>query len=124
MQQRGGTQNNRRHQERIAHNNANSSGGILPQRAEQYLIRGVGLIRSLEDIGNIVVREQNGTPVFVKNLAEVTLGHEVRQGAIIKGGYTESVSGIVLMMRGGNAKEVVSRVKQRVNEINANGMLP
>jgi len=66
--------------EAIAHNNANSSGGILPQRAEQYLIRGVGLIRSLEDIGNIVVREQNGTPVFVKNLAEVTLGHEVSSG--------------------------------------------
>ncbi|MEY2809081.1 MAG: hypothetical protein RLZ66_592 [Pseudomonadota bacterium] len=110
--------------EAIAQNNANASGGILPQRAEQYLIRGVGLIRSLEDIGNIVVREQNGTPVYVKNLADVTLGHEVRQGAIIKGGYTESVSGIVLMMRGGNAKEVVSRVKQRVNEINAKGMLP
>ena len=110
--------------EAIAQNNANASGGILPQRAEQYLIRGVGLIRSLEDIGNIVVREQNGTPIYVKNLADVTLGHEVRQGAIIKGGYTESVSGIVLMMRGGNAKEVVSRIKQRVQEINSKGMLP
>jgi cobalt-zinc-cadmium resistance protein CzcA len=110
--------------EAIAKNNANASGGILPQRSEQYLIRGVGLIRTLEDIGNIVVREKNGVPLYVRDLAEVTLGHEVRQGAIIKGGYTESVSGIVLMMRGGNAKQVVSRVKERVEEINSKGMLP
>ena len=108
----------------IAKNNANASGGILPQRSEQYLIRGVGLIRTLEDIGNIVVREKNGVPLYVRDLAEVTLGHEVRQGAIIKGGYTESVSGIVLMMRGGNAKEIVSRVKERVAEINGRGLLP
>jgi cobalt-zinc-cadmium resistance protein CzcA len=60
----------------------------------------------------------------VKNLAEVTIGHEVRQGAIIKGGYTESVSGIVLMVRAGNAKEIVTRVKQRVDEINQKGLLP
>ena len=110
--------------EAIAKNNANASGGILPQRSEQYLIRGVGLIRTLDDIANIVVREKNGVPLYVRDLAEVTIGHEVRQGAIIKGGYTESVSGIVLMMRGGNAKQVVSRVKERVDEINARGMLP
>jgi cobalt-zinc-cadmium resistance protein CzcA len=110
--------------EAVAKNNANASGGILPVRAEQYLIRGVGLIRTLEDIGNIVVREKNGVPLYVRDLAEVTIGHEVRQGAIVKGGYTESVSGIVLMMRGGNAKQVVSRVQDRVAEINSKGMLP
>jgi cobalt-zinc-cadmium resistance protein CzcA len=108
----------------IADNNSNASGGILPQVQEQYLIRGVGLIRTLEDIGNIVVKEQGGLPVYVKDVAQVQIGHEVRQGAIIKGGYTEAVSGIVLMMRGGNAKEVVGRVKERVDEINAKGMLP
>lgn len=108
----------------IAANNSNASGGILPRVTEQYLIRGVGLIRTLDDIGSIVLKEQNGVPVFVRDVATVELGSEVRQGAIIKGGYTESVSGIVLMMRGGNAKEVVSRVKERVNEINSKGMLP
>ncbi|NBO12094.1 MAG: efflux RND transporter permease subunit [Betaproteobacteria bacterium] len=108
----------------IAKNNANASGGILPQQSEQYLIRGIGLIRSVEDIGNIVVRELNGVPLFVKNLADVSIGHEVRQGAIIKGGYTESVSGIVMMVRAGNAKEIVTRVKQRVDEINQKGLLP
>ena len=108
----------------IASNNANTSGGILPQVTEQYLIRGVGLIRTLDDIGNIVVKEDAGVPVFVKDVAQVEVGSEVRQGAIIKGGYTEGVSGIVLMMRGGNAKEIVTRVKERVAEINAKGMLP
>ena len=108
----------------IAANNANASGGILPQDSQQFLIRGVGLIKTKEDIGNIVIKEQGGVPVFVRDVAQVEIGSEVRQGAIIKGGYTEGVSGIVLMMRGGNAKEVVTRVKARVDEINAKGMLP
>ncbi|MFN5348422.1 MAG: efflux RND transporter permease subunit [Polaromonas sp.] len=108
----------------IATNNSNASGGILPQVTEQFLIRGVGLIRSIEDIGNIVIKEQSGVPVFVRDVGTVVIGSEVRQGAIIKGGYTEGVSGIVLMTRGGNAKEVVTRVKERVKEINDKGMLP
>ena len=108
----------------IAANNSNASGGVLPQVNEQYLIRGVGLIRSLEDIGNIVIKEQAGVPVFVRDVAQVEIGSEVRQGAIIKGGHTEGVSGIVLMMRGGNAKEIVTRVKQRVDQINEENMLP
>lgn len=108
----------------IANNNANSSGGVLPQVTEQYLVQGVGLIRSTQDIGNIVLKEQGGVPVFVRDVAEVRLGTEVRQGAIVKGGYTEAVSGIVLMMRGGNAKEVVTRVKAQVDEINREGRIP
>jgi len=92
--------------------------------SEQYLIRGVGMIRTLDDIGNIVLKEQGGVPVYVRDVAKVQIDAEVRQGAIIKGGYTEGVSGIVLMMRGGNAKEVVTRVKERVEEINSKGMLP
>jgi cobalt-zinc-cadmium resistance protein CzcA len=108
----------------IAANNSNASGGILPQVNEQYLIRGVGLIQSIDDIGNIVIKEQAGVPVFVRDVAQLQIGSEVRQGAIIKGGYTEGVSGIVLMMRGGNAKEVVSRVKKRVDQINRQHMLP
>lgn len=108
----------------VADNNANASGGILPQVTEQYLIRGVGMIRTLDDIGNIVLKEQGGVPVYVRDVAKVQIDAEVRQGATIKGGYTEGVSGIVLMMRGGNAKEVVTRVKERVEEINSKGMLP
>ncbi|MCB5186592.1 CusA/CzcA family heavy metal efflux RND transporter [Methylobacillus caricis] len=108
----------------LARNNANSGGGVLPHYAEQYLIRGVGLIQNLEDIRNIVLKEQGGVPVYMRDVAEVQLGYEVRVGAVVKNGYTESVGGIVIMMRGGNAKEVVSRVKARVKEINEQGMLP
>ncbi|WP_420997670.1 efflux RND transporter permease subunit [Cupriavidus sp. 30B13] len=108
----------------LARNNANSGGGVLPHYAEQYLIRGVGLAKGVDDIGSIVLKEVAGTPVYVRDVAEVTIGHEVRQGALVKNGETESVGGIVMMMRGGNAKEVVSRVKARVAEINERGMLP
>ena len=108
----------------ISKNNANSGGGILPQGAEQYLIRGVGLTRTVEDIGNIVLQEERGIPVYVRDVAEVKIGAAFRQGAIIKNGYTESAGGIVMMLRGGNAKEIVTRIKARVHEINSKGMLP
>ena len=108
----------------VSRNNANSGGGVLPQAAEQYLIRGVGLVQGLSDLGQIVLKEINGTPVYMRDVAEVTLGHDVRQGAVIKNGTTEAVGGIVMMMTGGNAKEVVSRIKTRVKEINDRGMLP
>lgn len=108
----------------LARNNANAGGGVLPHYAEQYLIRGIGLIKDLDDIRSIVLKEQDGVPVFVKDVADVSIGHEVRYGALLKNGVTESVGGIVMMMRAGNAKEVVSRVKERVKEINDKGMLP
>jgi cobalt-zinc-cadmium resistance protein CzcA len=108
----------------VGRNNANAGGGVLPQYAEQYLIRAVGLVRDLDDIRAIVLRERDGVPVYVRDVAEVEIGHDVRQGAVIKNGYTESVGGVVMMIAGGNAKEVVSRIKARVNEINAKGMLP
>ncbi|MBS0424861.1 MAG: efflux RND transporter permease subunit [Proteobacteria bacterium] len=108
----------------LASNNANASGNILAMHYEQYLIRGVGLIATLDDIRNIVLREMDGVPVYVRDVAEVTLGGEVRQGASIKNGYTESVTGIVMMLRGGNAKEIAGRVKEKVAEINERGMLP
>ena len=108
----------------VSRNNANSGGGVLPQAAEQYLIRGVGLIQGVNDLGQIVLKEINGTPVYMRDVAEVKLGHDVRQGALIKNGTTEAVGGIVMMMTGGNAKEVVSRIKKRVKEINDRGMLP
>jgi cobalt-zinc-cadmium resistance protein CzcA len=108
----------------LALNNANSGGGKLPRYAEQYLIRGVGLIESVEDIGDIVLKESEGIPVHVHDVAEVRIGAAVRSGAVIKNGLTESVGGIVLSIRGGNAKEIVSRVKARVKEINEQGMLP
>ena len=108
----------------LARNNANAGGGVLPQKAEQYLVRGIGLIKDLDDIRNIVLKEVRGTPVYVRDVAEVTLGDEVRYGAMIKNGDTEAVGGVVMMIRAGNAKEVVERIKKRVAEINDRNMLP
>ena len=108
----------------LARNNSNSGGGHLPVFSERYLIRGIGLIEKPEDIGQIILKEVRGTPVYVKNVAEVTIGTEVRQGAIIKNGTTEAVAGIVQMVRGANAREVVNRVKDKVKEINDGKLLP
>jgi cobalt-zinc-cadmium resistance protein CzcA len=110
--------------EALKNNNANSGGGVVRHYAEQHLVRGLGLVRNLEDIRTIVLKEVNGTPVYVRNVAEVEIGHEVRQGALIKNGITEAVGGIVMMIRGGNAKDVVGRVQARVDEINRRGLLP
>lgn len=108
----------------IERNNANAGGGMLRVSAEQYLIRGLGLIRSADDIGNIVLKEVTGVPVFVRDVAQVHVGAAVRQGAVIKNGDTEAVAGIVMMLRGGNAKDVVNRVKAKVQEINQKNLLP
>lgn len=110
--------------EAVARNNANSGGGVLPRFAEQYLIRGVGLVKNLDDLKKIVLKEKDGTPVYLSEVAEITLGHAVREGSLIKNGDTEAVGGVVMMIAGGNAKEVVSRIKARVQEINDRGMLP
>ncbi|MDD1650992.1 MAG: efflux RND transporter permease subunit, partial [Methylococcaceae bacterium] len=80
----------------LALNNANSGGGKLPHYAEQYLIRGVGLIKGVEDIGDIVLKESGGIPIHVHDVARVSVGTAVRSGAVIKNGVTEAVGGIVL----------------------------
>ena len=108
----------------LRRNNANAGGGVLPQHAEQYLVRSVGLVHDLDDIRNIVLKETGGTPVYIRDVAQVRMGTEVRYGAMMKNGKTEAVGGVVLMTSGGNAKEIVSRVKQRVAEINSKHMIP
>ncbi|MCZ8105606.1 MAG: efflux RND transporter permease subunit [Burkholderiales bacterium] len=108
----------------LAANNANSGGGVLPRFSEQFLIRGIGLVRDIEDIEEIVLKESGGTPVYIRDVATVQVGTAVRVGAVVKDGVTESVGGIVMMLRAGNAKEIVGRIKERVAEINAQGQLP
>jgi cobalt-zinc-cadmium resistance protein CzcA len=108
----------------VADNNANAGGGVLNQHAEQYLIRSIGLVRSIDDFRNIVVKTEGGTPVYLRDVAVVEEGAAVRVGGLLKDGVTESVGGVVMMLAGGNAKQIVGRIKARVDEINAKGMLP
>jgi len=110
--------------EALKRNNENAGGGILTEHAEQYLIRSIGLIRSVDDIRNIVLKESAGTPVYIRDVADVRVGEEVRYGAMVKGGYTEAVGGVVMMTAGGNAKEIVTHIKKRVIEINSGNTIP
>ena len=92
--------------------------------AEKYIVRGIGLIKTLQDIENIVVKEARGTPVYVSDVAEVQIGHAVRHGAAVLNGQREVVAGIVLMLRGGNAREVVQAVKDKIEDIHEQKLLP
>ena len=108
----------------VARNNANAGGNILEKHDEKYIVRGIGLIRSLQDIERIVVKETGGTPVYVSDVAQVVIDHAVRHGATVLNGDREVVSGIVLMLRGGNARDVVEGIKARIEDIHAKGLLP
>lgn len=104
--------------EAIAKNNTNASGSIMKVGGEQYIIRGLGLLKTLDDIGNIVVAASHGTPVYVKNLAELKIGpFPTPPGAVIKNGK-DAVAGIVLLIKGGNSRDVVERVKGKVKDVN------
>ena len=94
-------------------NNANAGGAYVEQNAEQYLIRGEGLLTSVDDIGDVVVRaSEEGTAVFVRNVASVALAPMVRQGAVTRDGRGEIVTGIVMMRMGANSREVVTLAKE------------
>ena len=108
----------------IEQNNENVGGNILDRFDEQYLVRGVGLLKSEDDLKNIVLTASAGTPVFVRDVADVRVGEAVRQGAALLNGEGEAVGGIVMMLRGANGRAVVQRVKSKVEEINGNNILP
>lgn len=102
----------------LAANNANAGGQYIEHASEQYLIRGIGLINSMQDIENIVVHATaEGTPIYIKNIADVVVGPEVRYGAVTKDGKGEVVTGIAMMLKGENSRTVVERVKRQVEEI-------
>jgi cobalt-zinc-cadmium resistance protein CzcA len=103
--------------------NANAGGSYLEQGRQQYLIRGIGLLRSADDIGNIVVAERSGVPVLVKHVADVTIGAVPRQGIVGEDKDDDVVTGIVLMRKGENPSQVLLGVKEKIDFINAS-MLP
>jgi cobalt-zinc-cadmium resistance protein CzcA len=108
----------------VANNNANAAGNILEKHAEKFIVRGVGLIRKLSDIEGIVVKEAGGTPVHIHDVAQVQIGHAIRHGAAVLNGEREVVAGIALMLRGGNARDVVEGLKVKIAEIQDKGLLP
>lgn len=104
--------------EAVGRNNANVGGAYIQKGAEQYLLRGLGLVENPEDIGNIVVKTgAEGVPVYVKDVGEIVEGATVRQGAVTSEGKGEIVAGIVLMLKGENSRTVVEAVKERVETV-------
>ncbi|HEY7914492.1 MAG TPA: CusA/CzcA family heavy metal efflux RND transporter [Blastocatellia bacterium] len=104
--------------ESVARNNANVGGAYIEHGAEQYLLRGIGLVESADDIANIVVKTgAEGVPVYVRDLGEVVTGATIRQGAVTADGEGEIVAGIAMMLKGENSREVVRRVKERVEQV-------
>jgi cobalt-zinc-cadmium resistance protein CzcA len=108
----------------VEQNNANAGGSVVERHGERAIVRGLGLLRSVSDIEDIVLKEVGGTPVYVRDVAEVRIGHAVRHGAAVLNGDREVVAGVVLMFRGANAREVVGAVKAKVEEIHRAGILP
>jgi heavy metal efflux system protein len=108
----------------IRNNNSNVGGNVVSRASEQHIIRGVGLIRSEDDIRKIVLKAERGTPITIRDIGDVRIGHAIRQGASQMNGEREVVGGIVMMLRGENSREVVKNVEAKVREINANHMLP
>lgn len=99
-------------------NNQNTGGAYIDKKPNAYFIRGVGIVSSITDIENILVKKQpNGIPVIIRDVAKVQLGSPPRYGAMTYNGEKEVVGGIVLMLKGANSAEVVARVKDRMPTI-------
>ena len=103
--------------ERVRDNNENFGAGFVEHASEQYTVRGLGRIASERDLGSIVLSAYQGTAVYLRDVAEVKIGHTQRQGAVTHNGKGETVAGLVIMLKGQNSKTVIEQVKQALDGI-------
>ncbi|MDR0831245.1 MAG: efflux RND transporter permease subunit [Prevotellaceae bacterium] len=101
----------------LQNNNENTGGSYIEQGANYYFIRGLGLVKNLEDISNILIKNINGTPVLIRDVAKVQIGSAIRYGAVTRNGEGEVVAGITLMLKGENFSKVIANVKERMTQI-------
>ena len=102
----------------VTENNSNVGGAYIEHGSEQYLLRGIGLVASPDDIGSIIVKTgKEGVPVYVRDVGEVVTGATIRQGAVTADGEGEIVAGIAMMLKGENSRTVMDRVKERVEQV-------
>jgi cobalt-zinc-cadmium resistance protein CzcA len=104
----------------INNNNANAGGSVMNRGEQGFVVRGVGLIGGLDDLGNVVVTQKGGTPVLVRDLGEVTLGNQERHGVLGKDNNPDTISGIVLLLKGENPSQVLEGVHAAVKDLNDN----
>lgn len=110
--------------QQLTSNNANAGGGFYSQGGQFYYIRGLGLVRQMQDIGNIVVAQKAGIPVNVKDLAEVRIGNAPRLGQFGYMRQDEAVEGVILMRVGEQAQVILQRVEAMTKELNAHVLPP
>ena len=103
--------------ETLEENNHNVGGGQIVSGGESRLVHGIGRVTSIEEIENIVLTSYNGTPLFIKDIAEVAIGHEIRRGAVSAQGRGEAVLGLGFMLMGENSKVVTELLKERLEGV-------
>jgi cobalt-zinc-cadmium resistance protein CzcA len=101
--------------QRVAENNRNFGGGYIEHNDEQYTLRGEGRAQSIDDVGNIVLLSSQGVPVLLSDVAKVGIGPAPRLGAVLRNG--ETISGMVIMLKGENGKRVIAAVKEKINSM-------
>jgi cobalt-zinc-cadmium resistance protein CzcA len=106
----------------LGRGNSNAGGSYVAQGAQQFAIRGIGLLRSEEDIGKIVVTARNGTPILIRDIAQIKIGGIPRLGVVGQDDDDDVVTGIVIMRKGENPSLVLKGVKDKIAELNAKGM--
>lgn len=108
----------------LANANANVGGDVMRAGEQQYVVRGVGLLKSMDDIRNVVVAVNQGIPIRVADVAEVRIGNAPRLGMVQFNKEGDVIEGVVVMRRGGNASEVLARVREKIKELNAGSLPP
>jgi heavy metal efflux system protein len=103
--------------DRLSENNANFGGGFIEHASQQYALHGLGRAQGIADLENVVLTAKGGTSVLVKDVAHIMIGPMQRQGATLHDGTGETVSGIVIMLKGENGKQVIARVKAKLASI-------
>lgn len=101
----------------LAENNANTGGSYIEKGPEAFFIRGEGMVKTAEEIGQVVVKNVGVTPILIRDVAEVGEGHAVRYGAMTRNGKGEVVGGIVLMLKGASSEKTIAGVKERIAQI-------
>ncbi len=104
--------------EAVSKSNINVDGDVIQQGDQAYVVRGVGLLDKIEDIGNITVKLNGSTPVLIKNVAEVVVSNKPRLGRVGYNDQEDVVEGIVVMLRGENPSEVIGLLKEKIEELN------
>ena len=106
----------------LGRGNANAGGSYVSQGSQQFAIRGIGLLKSAEDIGQIVVTSRNGTPILIRDIAQVKVGAVPRLGTVGQDNDDDIVTGIIVMRKGENPSEVLKGIKVKVDELNTRGL--